>query len=161
MLITLLTTLLILTVVILLVLITVFQHGNEGGFGSALGGGNSSGFFGASGGANVIIRATWIFGGLFFLLATGLAWVRTHDSFSVGRELESVIDDPALKDLEKPAPDADAGAEQSTTEGSDSEKTSTAPTETPADPQAPESTDPTSLPNGETDPAPAQDPVVP
>lgn len=121
MLITLLTVLLLLTVIILLVLITVFQHGNEGGFGSALGGGNSSGFFGASGGANIIVRATWVFGSLFFLLSTALAWVRTHDSFSVGRELESVIDDPALKDLEEKPAEAGGSSDSAPGETPDSQ----------------------------------------
>ncbi len=97
---TVLTVLLILTVIVLLVLITVFQHGNEGGIGSAFGSGNSAGFFGASGGANIIVRATWVCGTLFFVLATGLAWVRTHDSFAVSREIDSAIDSPLFDEID-------------------------------------------------------------
>jgi preprotein translocase subunit SecG len=86
-----LTALLILTVIVLIVLVTVFQHGNEGGIGSSFGGGNSTGFFGASGGANIIIRGTWICGALFFGLSTTLAWVKTHDSFGVSKEISNSL----------------------------------------------------------------------
>lgn len=95
MLIGILTTLLILTVLILIILITVFQHGNEGGIGSSLGGGNSSGFFGASGGANIIVKATWVTGGLFFLLSLTLAWVKTNQSFAVSSEIDNLLSEPA------------------------------------------------------------------
>lgn len=98
---TVLTILLIITAFVLLILVTVFQHGNEGGIGTAFGAGNSAGFFGASGGVNVIVKATWICGVLFFGLSTGLAWVKTHESFGVSREIDSVLDDPDLLDLDQ------------------------------------------------------------
>ena len=67
------------------------QHGNEGGIGSAFGSGNSTGFFGASGGVSLIVRATWVAGILFFGIATTLSWVKTHDHFGVGREIDSLL----------------------------------------------------------------------
>ncbi|NBO39079.1 preprotein translocase subunit SecG [bacterium] len=91
MLVGLLTALLVFVSVVLIVLIVALQHGNEGGIGSAFGGGNSAGFFGASGGVALIVRATWIFGTAFFCLSTALAWVKTHEKFAVGRELDSAL----------------------------------------------------------------------
>ena len=86
---TLLTTLLVFNCLFLIILIIVFQHGNEGGIGSAFGSGNSAGFFGASGGVDLIVRTTWVAGISFFLLATTLAWVRTNENFGVSNLLES------------------------------------------------------------------------
>ena len=107
-----LTALLILTVIVLIVLVTVFQHGNEGGIGSSFGGGNSTGFFGASGGANIIIRGTWICGALFFGLSTTLAWVKTHESFGVSKEISNSLSTmegtPAASPAASAAPEAPA-----------------------------------------------------
>lgn len=87
----LLTFLLIAIALILILLIIALQHGNEGGIGSAFGSGNSAGFFGASGGVSLIVRATWGFGFAFFAVAMALAWVKTHDHFGVGREIEGLL----------------------------------------------------------------------
>jgi preprotein translocase subunit SecG len=87
----LLTVLLIFVALVLIVLIIVLQHGNEGGIGSAFGSGNSAGFFGASGGVSLIIRATWIFGALFFATAMALSWVKTREHFGVGREIKGLL----------------------------------------------------------------------
>lgn len=98
---TLLTTLLIINAVVLLFLIVVLQHGNEGGFGGSLGGGNTQGFFGASGGVKTIIRATWIAGLIFFVLALTSAWVKTHERYALKNDVEKELSMPASgsKDL--------------------------------------------------------------
>ena len=87
----LLTTLLLIDCIVLMILIIALQHGNEGGIGSAFGSGNSTGFFGASGGVSLIVRATWVAGILFFGIATTLSWVKTHEHFGVGREIDSLL----------------------------------------------------------------------
>ena len=87
----LLTFLLAVIVIVLIVLIIVLQHGNEGGIGSAFGSGNSTGFFGATGGVSLIVRATWIFGALFFVVSMLLSWVKTHEHFGVGREIKGLL----------------------------------------------------------------------
>lgn len=87
----LLSILLIIVALVLVLLIIILQHGNEGGIGTAFGSGNSAGFFGASGGVTLIVRATWIAGILFFVLATSLAWVKTHEHFGVSREIDSAL----------------------------------------------------------------------
>jgi len=91
---TLLTTLLVMDAVLLIVLIVALQQGNEGGLGSALGGGNASGFFGATGGVKFIVRATWICGVLFFLLALGAAWTRTHERYAMQNQIEKKLQAP-------------------------------------------------------------------
>lgn len=98
MILTLLTTLLIIDAVVLFFLVLIFQHGNEGGLGSSLGGGNSTGMFGASGGVKLIVRATWICGALFFILALGTSWVRTHERYTMKNEIEKT-----LSELDAPA----------------------------------------------------------
>ena len=85
---TFLTVLLVIVCIVMIFLVIILQQGNEGGIGSAFGSGNSTGFFGASGGVSLIVRATWICGALFFVLATGLAWVKTRQHFGVTTELE-------------------------------------------------------------------------
>jgi protein translocase SecG subunit len=107
-----LTVLLILNVLILLVLVTVFQHGNEGGIGSSLGGGNSSGFFGASGGVNIIVRATWVAGISFFVLSISLAWLKTNESFGVSKEIDSLLEESSAPAV-SPAPEATPSSEVS------------------------------------------------
>ena len=91
----LLTVLLIAVALILILLIIALQHGNEGGIGSAFGSGNSAGFFGASGGVSLITRATWGFGFAFFVIAMSLAWVKTHNHFGVGREIDGLLGEDA------------------------------------------------------------------
>lgn len=91
---TFLTTLLIINAIVLIFLIIVFQHGNEGGIGGSLGGGNSSGFFGATGGVKTIVRATWVCGILFFVLAMATAWVRTHDRYKIKSDVEKSLTMP-------------------------------------------------------------------
>jgi preprotein translocase subunit SecG len=111
-----LTALLLLNIVVLIVLITVFQHGNEGGIGSSFGGGNSAGFFGASGGANIIIRATWVAGATFFLISLSLAWLRTNESFGVSKEIDSLLEatvSPAPVTEVSPTPEASVAPEAS------------------------------------------------
>jgi preprotein translocase subunit SecG len=90
-LITFLTVLLVIDVLVLMLLVVGLQHGNEGGMGSAFGSGNSAGFFGASGGVSFIVRATWIAGALFFVLALSLAWLKTREHYGVGREVEKLL----------------------------------------------------------------------
>lgn len=89
-----LTTLLIIDAIVLIFLIVVLQQGNEGGIGGAFGGGNTTGFFGASGGVKLIVRATWICGFLFFVLATSSSWVRTHDRYELKNQLEKTLSAP-------------------------------------------------------------------
>lgn len=89
--ITFLTVLLVIDVLVLMLLVVGLQHGNEGGMGSAFGSGNSAGFFGASGGVSFIVRATWIAGALFFVLALSLAWLKTREHYGVGREVEKLL----------------------------------------------------------------------
>ncbi len=91
--ITFLTILLVIDVLVLMILVVGLQHGNEGGMGSAFGAGNSAGFFGASGGVSFIVRATWIAGALFFALSLSLAWLKTHEHYGVGREVEKLLKD--------------------------------------------------------------------
>ncbi len=93
---TFLTILLIIDVLVLIILIVGLQQGSEGGMGSAFGSGNSAGFFGASGGVSFIVKATWTTGTLFFVLAFSLAWLKTHDHFGVGREVNRLLDVPAV-----------------------------------------------------------------
>lgn len=100
---TILTTLLVINCLFLIILIVVFQHGNEGGIGSAFGSGNSTGFFGASGGVDLIVRTTWVAGVTFFLLATSLAWVKTHENFGVSNLLEGAETAPSSP-VTAPAP---------------------------------------------------------
>jgi preprotein translocase subunit SecG len=97
-----LSTLLILDAFILIILIIVLQHGNEGGFGGAFGGGNTSGFFGASGGVGFIIKATWVCGTLFFLLAGASAWVKTHNTYGVRNEIEKSLTQELLEKSAQP-----------------------------------------------------------
>jgi protein translocase SecG subunit len=84
-------TLLIINGFILIFLIIVMQQGNEGGLGGSFGSGNTGGFFGASGGVAIIVRATWIFGFLFFLLATSTAWVKTYDKYQLQTSVEQQL----------------------------------------------------------------------
>lgn len=93
-----LTTLLIIDAIVLIFLIVALQQGNEGGIGGAFGGGNTTGFFGASGGVKLIVRATWICGVLFFVLATASSWVNTHDRYALKNQLEKTLSIP----LEEP-----------------------------------------------------------
>lgn len=93
---TFLTILLIVDVLVLMILIVGLQQGSEGGMGSAFGSGNSAGFFGASGGVSFIVKATWTTGTLFFVLAFSLAWLKTHEHFGVGREMNRLLDVPAV-----------------------------------------------------------------
>lgn len=102
MILTLLTTFLILDAIVLFFLILILQHGNEGGLGGSLGGGNSAGMFGASGGVKFIIRATWICGALFFVLALSTAWVKTHNRYIMKNEIEKSLSAPMPAPL-KPA----------------------------------------------------------
>ena len=104
----LLTTLLLIDCIVLMILIIALQHGNEGGIGSAFGSGNSTGFFGASGGVSLIVRATWVAGILFFGIATTLSWVKTHEHFGVGREIDSILgSESGTKSSAPAAPTAD------------------------------------------------------
>jgi len=91
MILTLLTTLLIIDAIVLFFLILLLQHGNEGGIGGSLGGGNSTGMFGASGGVKLIVRATWICGALFFILALGSSWVRTNERYAMKNTIEKSL----------------------------------------------------------------------
>jgi preprotein translocase subunit SecG len=100
---TLLTTLLIINAIVLIFLIVVLQHGNEGGLGGSLGGGNAQGFFGASGGVKGIIRATWIFGILFFVLAMTSTWIKTHERYALKNRIESKLSQP-LRPVSNPQP---------------------------------------------------------
>lgn len=95
MILTLLTTLLIINAIVLFFLVLVLQHGNEGGLGGSLGGGNSTGMFGASGGVKLIVRATWICGALFFVLALTTSWMRTHDRYTMKNEIEHSLSESA------------------------------------------------------------------
>lgn len=88
---TLLTTLLIIDALVLIVLIIALQQGNEGGLGGAFGGGNTTGFFGATGGVKLIVRATWICGILFFVLAISSSWLRTHNKYELKNQLEKSL----------------------------------------------------------------------
>lgn len=92
---TLLTTLLIIDALVLIVLIIALQQGNEGGLGGAFGGGNTTGFFGATGGVKLIIRATWVCGILFFVLAISSSWVRTHNKYELKNQLEKSLMAPS------------------------------------------------------------------
>lgn len=95
---TLLTTLLVIDSLVLIFLVVALQQGNEGGMSSSLGSGNSQGFFGASGGVQGIIRATWICGVLFFVLAMSAAWTKTREHYAVKSNLEKQLLAPrALK----------------------------------------------------------------
>ncbi len=93
---TLLTTLLIIDALVLIVLIIVLQQGNEGGLGGAFGGGNSAGFFGATGGVKLIVRATWVCGILFFILAMSSSWVRTSNKYELNNLLEKSLTAPSV-----------------------------------------------------------------
>ena len=106
----LLTFLLIAVALILILLIIALQHGNEGGIGSAFGSGNSAGFFGASGGVSLITRATWGFGFAFFVIAMSLAWVKTHNHFGVGREIEGLLGEESPSSVAPAASPAAAAA---------------------------------------------------
>jgi preprotein translocase subunit SecG len=87
-----LTVLLIINAFILIFLIVVLQQGNEGGISASFGaGGGSSGFFGASGGIGFIIKATWFFGFLFFVLTMSQAWVKTHDRYVIKSRVEQEL----------------------------------------------------------------------
>ncbi|KAB8029102.1 preprotein translocase subunit SecG [Fluviispira multicolorata] len=94
---TLLTTLLIIDALVLIVLIIVLQQGNEGGLGGAFGGGNSAGFFGATGGVKLIVRATWVCGILFFILAMASSWVRTSNKYELNNQLEKSLAMPSAQ----------------------------------------------------------------
>ncbi|WP_186645475.1 preprotein translocase subunit SecG [Fluviispira vulneris] len=93
---TLLTTLLIIDALVLIVLIIVLQQGNEGGLGGAFGGGNSAGFFGATGGVKLIVRATWVCGILFFVLAMSSSWIRTSNKYELNKLLEKSLTAPSV-----------------------------------------------------------------
>ncbi len=99
MILTFLTTLLIINAIVLFFLVLILQHGNEGGMGASLGGGNSTGMLGASGGVKLIVRATWICGTLFFILALTTSWIRTHERYSMANEIEKSL----VSELEAPA----------------------------------------------------------
>ena len=88
---TLLTTLLVIDSIVLILLIVVFQQGPEGGIGSTMGGGNSTAFFGASGGVKSIVRATWVSGALFFILATADTWVKTHNHYASSNSIQKML----------------------------------------------------------------------
>lgn len=126
---TLLTTLLIIDCLVLIILIVALQQGNEGGIGSAFGSENSSGFFGASGGVTFIIRATWVAGALFFIIATSLAWVKTREHFGVGKELESIMANPEATVVASPAAASTAATSTPTAQAT---ATAPAPTSSPA-----------------------------
>lgn len=101
---TLLTTLLIINALVLIILIIALQQGNEGGLGGAFGGGNTTGFFGATGGVKLIVRATWICGVLFFILAISLSWKKTHDKYELKNQLEKTLTAPVTNTLNSSAP---------------------------------------------------------
>ncbi len=101
---TLLTTLLIIDALVLIILIIALQQGNEGGLGGAFGGGNTTGFFGATGGVKLIVRATWICGILFFMLAISLSWKKTHDKYELKNQLEKTLSAPAGDSANKTEP---------------------------------------------------------
>jgi preprotein translocase subunit SecG len=118
----LLTFLLIAVALILILLIIALQHGNEGGIGSAFGSGNSAGFFGASGGVSLITRATWGFGFAFFAISMSLAWVKTHDHFGVGREIEGLLgEESSVAPVASPAAAAPAVASPAAASGTSNE----------------------------------------
>lgn len=138
---TLLTTLLMIDAIVIILLVVALQQGNEGGIGSAFGSGDSAGFFGASGGVTFIVRATWVAGALFFILTTSLAWVKTHDHFGVGRELDSLVTegagDTAPASIEAVGTDSALGtavltATETSMEIAPAEAATVVPAETPA-----------------------------
>ncbi|MGY3803548.1 preprotein translocase subunit SecG [Pigmentibacter ruber] len=98
---TLLTTLLIIDALVLIILIIALQQGNEGGLGGAFGGGNTTGFFGATGGVKLIVRATWICGVLFFVLAISLSWKKTHDKYELKNQLEKSLSAPVTEGVKQ------------------------------------------------------------